>query len=58
MEEAGDAGHDAALVWVGVVAEIFNFKELSDMEVFAGNLEGEPSAAVSVALDKVYEKRK
>ena len=55
MEEAGDVGHDAAFVWVEGVAEIFDFEELGDVEVFGGDLKGETSVAVSVGL---YEKTK
>ena len=50
VEETGDVGHDAAFVWVGRVAEIFDFEELGDVEVFGGDLEGEASVAMSVAL--------
>ena len=50
MEETGNVGHDAAFVWMGRVAEIFDFEELGDVEVFGGDLEGEASVAMSVAL--------
>jgi len=35
---------------VGRVAEIFDFEELGDVEVFGGDLKGEASVAMSVAL--------
>jgi hypothetical protein len=50
VEETGDVGHDAAFVWVGRVAEIFDFEELRDVKVFCGDLKGEAGVAMPVAL--------
>ena len=63
MEETCNVGHDTVFIWVGRVAEIFNFEELRDMGVFRGDLEGEASNAMSVALsicghEKTKKKRK
>jgi len=52
VEEAGNVGHDAALVWVEGVAEIFDFEELRDVEVFGSDLEGKTSVTVSIALER------
>ena len=53
MEETGNIGHHTAFIWMGRVAEIFNFEELRDVEVFSSNLESEASVAMSVALGYV-----
>ena len=58
MEETGNVGHHTAFVWMGRVAEIFNFEELRDVEVFSSDLEGEASVAMSVALGICEQERR
>jgi len=56
VEENGNVGHHTAFVWMGRVAEIFNFEELRDVEAFSSDLESEASVAMSVALGYVSKR--